>query len=106
MIIKITYNKGSNYEDYLYIYCPNNINIKIKNIKSQFNQWSKNMDKEFFEIHENENCVHYDIEDMLIYWINKYILNNEYGDKACLLEKSKDTNNNYDININIDSSLL
>ena len=103
MIIKIIYDKGSNYERCSYIYCPNNINIKIKNIKSQFKQWSKNMDEEFFKIHEQKNCVYYNIEDMMIYWINKYLLNYEYGDKAYLLDNNKNPDGNYDMEINADS---
>lgn len=70
MIIRITYDKCTISENHSYIYCPNNINIKRKNIKSEFVKWERSRetwdterDKEFFELHKVGDVYCYDLED-------------------------------------------
>ena len=41
----------------------------------------------------------------MIYWINNYLLDYDYGDKAYLLKNNEKFRNNYDINVNVDSIL-
>ncbi|MCC3869042.1 hypothetical protein [Terrisporobacter mayombei] len=109
MIIRIISDKRIVSESYTYIYCPNNINIKRKNIKFEFikwelssETWDTERDKEFFELHKVGYGYCYDLEDMMIYWINKYLLDYEHGDKAYLLESNKNPDGNYDMEINAD----
>lgn len=112
MIIRITRDKRMVSESYTYIYCPNNINIKRKNIKSEFIKWERGLgefgmerETEFFEVHrvEYSDGYCYGLEDMMIHWINKYLSNYEYGDKAYLLDNNKNPDGNYDMEINADS---
>lgn len=110
MIIRITYDKGAINERYSYIYCPDNINVKRKNIKSEFAKWEQSLetwntdrDKKFFEIHKVGYGYCYDLEDIMVYWINKYTLNYKYGDKARLLDNSRKLQDSYDVDINGDS---
>lgn len=111
MIIRITYDKYTINESYSYVYCPNNINIKRRNIKLEFVKWERSLgdlgmerEKEFFELHKIGDGYFYDLEDIMIYWINKYLLNYEYGNKVYLLDNNLD--HSYDIDIDSDSISL
>lgn len=111
MIIRIIYDKYTINESYSYIYCPNNINIKRKNIKSEFVKWERSLghlgmerENEFFELHKIGYGYYYDLKDIIVYWINKYLLNYEYGNKAYLLDSN--LKYSHDIDINADSISL
>lgn len=101
MIIRITINKGQCDEEKVHIYCPNQINIRRKNIKSKFFEWYDSVDNEEYELASNmydSNSLEY----MMVYWINKHLIEFDYENKASVLEDSVDDIKNCDININID----
>ncbi len=101
MIIRITIDKGQFDEENIYIYCPNQINIRKKSIKSKFFEWYDYADNEEYELAKSiyGNST---LEDMMVYWINKYLLDYDYGNKAYVLKDNINEIKNYDININID----
>ncbi|KHS58034.1 hypothetical protein QX51_05040 [Terrisporobacter othiniensis] len=105
MIIRITYDKGMNDESFVNIYCPNRINIKRKNLKSKFFEWYDILDNEENEliIKISEEIESNGLEIYMIYWINNYLLDYDYGDKAYLLKNNEKFRNNYDINVNKNS---
>ena len=101
MIIRITYDKGMHDESFVNIYCPNRINIKRKNLKSKFFEWYDILDNEENEliIKISEEIESNGLEIYMIYWINNYLLDYDYGDKAYLLKNNEKFRNNYDINV-------
>ena len=107
MIIRITYDKGMYDESFVHIYCPNRINIKRKNLKSKFFEWYDSLDNEENEliIKISEEIESNGLEIYMIYWINNYLLDYDYSDKAYLLKNNEKFRNNYDINVNVDSIL-
>ena len=102
MIIRITIDKGRWDEEKIYIYCPNKINIKWKNVKLRFFEWYNKVDSEEYELVDSMYGNH-SLECMIVYWINKYILESEYGNKAYVLQENIDEIKNCDIDINIEN---
>lgn len=102
MIIKVTFDKGMSCESFLRIHCPNKINIKRKYTRSKFFEWYNRIDNDENQL-VAEMYGDQSFENVMIYWINTYLLDYEYGDKAYLLESNSDLIEDYDININVDS---
>ena len=101
MIIRIVVIENKNNKVEKYIYCPNQINIKRKNLKSKLFEWYKSVENEEYQLVQS---LYGDslLEHMMVYWINTYILDYEYGNKAYIIQDNVKDITKYDININIE----
>ena len=101
MIIRIVVIENKNNKVEKYIYCPNQINIKRKNLKSKFFEWYKSVENEEYQLVQS---LYGDslLEHRMVYWINTYILDYEYGNKAYIIQDNVKDITKYDININIE----
>lgn len=101
MIIKVTFG---DYREYDYVYSPNNIGLKKENLKDNFYEWIDNTEDKYpFWCYENGEKVGLDFRgNAIVYWINKYLLINEYSkDKSYLIESFTDKSIDYDIKISL-----
>lgn len=101
MIIKVMFEGNGDYD---YVYSPNNLKIKKNQIKESFYRWIDESDEEHpFWCYENNKRVGLCFRgDAIVYWINKYLLINEYSkDKAYLIESFSSKSIDYDIKIHL-----
>jgi len=100
MIIKVVFDFE---DDYDYLYCPeNNISINKSQIKEMFYKWIDYTEEEHpFWCYENGEKVGKCYRgDAIVYWLNKYIINDkESTDKAKLLESFSSKKLDYDLEI-------
>lgn len=101
MVIKVIFDCD---DDYDYIYVPQDINMPKHNIERKFYKWIDNPkeDHPFWEYDdEGEKALCYR-GDAIVYWLNKYIINNkENGDTAKLLDSFSSKNLEYDLEIRL-----
>ena len=99
MIIKAVFDHESDFD---YIYCPENISIEKSKIKELFYDWIDNTNDEHpFKCYENGEFMGLCYRaDVIVYWLNKYIINNEYDkDSAKILDSYSSKDLNYDLKI-------
>ncbi|MBQ9013215.1 MAG: hypothetical protein IJ094_06595 [Bacilli bacterium] len=99
MIIKAVFDHEGDFD---YIYCPENISIEKSKIKELFYDWIDNTNDEHpFKCYENGEFMGLCYRgDAIVYWLNKYIINNEYDkDNAKILDSYSSKDLNYDLKI-------
>ena len=94
MIIKAVFDHENDFD---YIYCPENINIPKSEIKELFYNWIDNTNEEHpFWYYENGEPIGKCYRgDAIVYWLNKYIINDK--DNAKLLHSYSSKNLDYDL---------
>ena len=97
MIIKaIFYHEN----DFDYIYCPENISISKSEIKQKFYNWIDNTDDDHpFWVYEDGIKGLCYRGDAIVYWLNKYIINNK--EDAKLLDSFSSKHLEYDLEIRL-----
>ena len=87
-----------------YLYCPENISISKSEIKQSFYNWIDYTKEDHpFWHYENGQLMGLCYRgDAIVYWINKYILNDKDNtDKARILESFTSKNLNYNLEIRL-----
>ena len=101
MIIKAIFDHD---DDIDYIYCPENISIPKDKIKQLFYNWIDNTNEEhpFYYYEDGELMGKCYRGDAIVYWLNKYIINDkENRNNAKLLDSFSSKNLDYDLKIKL-----
>lgn len=96
MIIKAIFGYENDCD---YIYCPENISISKSEIKQAFYNWIDNTEDEhpFWVYEDGFKGLNYR-GDAIVYWLNKYIINDKESiDKAKLLDSFSSKILEYDL---------
>ena len=100
MIIKAIFDHENDFD---YIYCPENISISKSEIKQAFYNWIDNTDDEhpFWVYEDGMKGLSYR-GDAIVYWLNKYIINDkENREDAKLLDSFSSKKLDYDLKIKL-----
>lgn len=97
MIIKAIFDHENDFD---YIYCPENISISKSEINQKFYNWIDNTDDDHpFWVYEDGIKGLCYRGDAIVYWLNKYIINNK--EDAKLLDSFSCKHLEYDLEIRL-----